>query len=90
MGRAAAERAKWEQEKAAANRALVSAGLTPAERAEWDYKTAVGVAQALAESKVSWVPSVMFGGNGSSNSAIDAVGLKMLLDITKSLEKTSK
>ena len=35
--------------KAAANRALVSAGLTPAERAEWDYKTAVGVAQALAE-----------------------------------------
>jgi hypothetical protein len=125
MGRAAAERAKWEQEKAvavtkaqqefevaeleakkakqvalkvqaegeakaAANRALVSAGLTPAERAEWDYKTAVGVAQALAESKVSWVPSVMFGGNGSSNSAMDAVGLKMLLDITKSFDKTSK
>lgn len=76
--------------KAAANRALVSAGLTPAERAEWDYKTAVGVAQALAESKVSWVPSVMFGGGSSSNSAMDAVGLKMLLDITKSLDKTSK
>lgn len=124
-GRAAAERAKWEQEKAiavtkaqqefevaeleakkakqvalkvqaegeakaAANRALVAAGLTPAERAEWDYKTAVGVAQALAESKVSWVPSVMFGGGSSSNSAMDAVGLKMLLDITKSLDKTSK
>lgn len=68
----------------------VAAGLTPAERAEWDYKTAVGVAQALAESKVSWVPSVMFGGGSSSNSAMDAVGLKMLLDITKSLEKTSK
>lgn len=76
--------------KAAANRALVAAGLTPAERAEWDYKTAVGVAQALAESKVSWVPSVMFGGGSSSNSAMDAVGLKMLLDITKSLDKTSK
>lgn len=60
------------------------------ERAEWDYKTAVGVAQALAESKVSWVPSVMFGGGSSSNSAMDAVGLKMLLDITKSLDKTSK
>ena len=79
-----------EEGRAAANRALVSAGLTPAERAEWDYKTAVGVAQALAESKVSWVPSVMFGGGSSSNSAMDAVGLKMLLDITKSLEKTSK
>lgn len=76
--------------KSAANRALVAAGLTPAERAEWDYKTAVGVAQALAESKVSWVPSVMFGGGSSSNSAMDAVGLKMLLDITKSLDKTSK
>lgn len=37
-----------------------------------------------------WVPSVMFGGGSSSNSAMDAVGLKMLLDITKSLEKTSK
>lgn len=51
---------------------------------------AMVVAQALAESKVSWVPSVMFGGGSSSNSAMDAVGLKMLLDITKSLEKTSK
>lgn len=112
-GRAAAERAKWEQEKAIAvtkaqqefeakkakqvalkvqaeGEAKAAAGLTPAERAEWDYKTAVGVAQALAESKVSWVPSVMFGGGSSSNSAMDAVGLKMLLDITKSLEKTSK
>lgn len=68
----------------------VAAGLTPAERAEWDYKTAVGVAQALAESKVSWVPSVMSGGGSSSNSAMDAVDLKMLLDITKSLDKTSK
>lgn len=122
-GKAAAEKAKWEQEKekavavtkaqqefevasleakkaqqvalkvkaegeakAAANRALVQAGLTPVERAEWDYKTAVGVAEALANSKVQWVPSVMFGG-GNSNSAMDAVGLKMLLDITKSFDK---
>lgn len=85
-GRAAAERAKWEQEKAVA----VTKAQQEFEVAEWDYKTAVGVAQALAESKVSWVPSVMFGGGSSSNSAMDAVGLKMLLDITKSLEKTSK
>jgi hypothetical protein len=73
--------------KAAANRALVQAGLTPAEKAEWDYKTAVGVAQALAESKVQWVPSVMFGSGSSSNSAMDAVGLKMLLDITNNMSK---
>lgn len=31
----------------------VAVGSTPAERAGWDYKTAVEVAQALAESKVS-------------------------------------
>lgn len=122
-GKAAAEKAKWEQEKekavavvkaqqefevaeleakkaqqvalkvkaegeakAAANRALVSAGLTPSEKAEWEYKTAVGVAQALAESKVQWVPSIMFSGNGSTNS-MDAVGLKMLLDISNSINK---
>lgn len=125
-GKAAAEKAKWEQEKekavavtkaqqdfevaeleakkakqvalkvqaegeakAAANRALVAAGLTPAEKAEWDYKTAVGVAQALAESKVQWVPSVMLGGSNSSN-AMDAVGLKMLMDITNSIKNNSK
>ena len=76
--------------KAAANRALVSAGLTPAEKAEWDYKTAVGIAQALAESKVQWVPQVMMGNSNSSNSAMDAVGLKMLMDITSSIKSNSK
>lgn len=65
----------------------VAAGSNPAEKAEWDYKTAVGVAEALANSKVQWVPSVMFGGNGSGNNAMDAVGLKMLMDITKSFDK---
>ena len=44
-------------------------------------------AAALANSKVQWVPSVMFGGNGSGNNAMDAVGLKMLMDITKSFDK---
>lgn len=44
-------------------------------------------AEALANSKVQWVPSVMFGGNGSGNNAMDAVGLKMLMDITKSFDK---
>ncbi len=122
-GKAAAEKAKWEQEKikavavteaeqerevsklaaekaefdkkriiaegeaeAAANRAKVAAGLTPQQAAEWKYKTQVGVAEALSKSGVSWVPKVMMGGSGSSNnSAMDAVGLKMLLDITESI-----
>jgi hypothetical protein len=66
----------------------VSAGLTPQERAEWDYKTAVGIAEALANSKVSWVPSVMMsGGNASSNSAMDAVGLNMMLDVVKKMNE---
>lgn len=95
VSRLAAEKAKFDKEKiiaqgqaeAEANRLKVQAGLTPQEKAEWDYKTAVGVAQALADSKVQWVPSVMMGnGGGNGNSAIDAVGLKMLLDITKSIK----
>lgn len=75
--------------KAAANRALVAAGLTPAERAEWDYKTAVGIAEALANSKVQWVPQVMMGGssNGSGNAAMDAVGLNMLMDVVKKMNE---
>ena len=74
--------------KAAANRQLVAAGLTPAERAEWDYKTAVGVAEALSKSQVRWVPEVMIAGqNGSSFNPLDAVGYNYLLDIAKKQSK---
>ena len=123
-GKAAAEQAKWEQEKikavavtqaeqeyevaklaamkaqeeakkvkyegeakAAANRALVAAGLTPLERATIEKETAIGIAEALANSKVRWVPEVMFNGaGGGDNTAMDAVGLNMLLDIAKSMK----
>jgi hypothetical protein len=74
--------------KAAANRALVAAGLTPAERAEWDYKTAVGIAEALAKSEVRWVPEIMMNGNGGSNSAMDAVGLNMMMDVVKKMNES--
>ena len=97
VARLAAEKAEFEKKKiiaqgqaeAEANRLKVSAGLTPQERAEWDYKTAVGIAEALANSKVSWVPSVMMsGGNSSSNnSAMDAVGLNMMLDVVKKMNE---
>ena len=97
VARLAAEKAEFEKKKiiaqgqaeAEANRLKVSAGLTPQERAEWDYKTAVGIAEALANSKVSWVPSVMMsGGNtGSTNSAMDAVGLNMMLDVVKKMNE---
>lgn len=94
VARLEAEKAEFEkkaiiakgQAEAESNRLKVNAGLTPQERADWDYKTAVGVAEALANSKVQWVPSVMFGGSGSGNNAMDAVGLKMLMDITESFK----
>lgn len=70
--------------KAAANRALVSAGLTPIERATIDKETAIGIAHELAQSNVSWVPTIMFGGN-NNNSAMDAVGLNMMLDVVKKM-----
>ena len=64
--------------------------MTPQEKAEWDYKTAVGIAEALANSKVSWVPSVMMNGgtSNSNNSAMDAVGLNMMLDVVKKMNET--
>lgn len=74
--------------KAAANRALVSAGLTPQEKAEWEYKTTVGVAEALSKSTTRWVPEVMVnGGNGQGSNAMDAVGLNMLLEVANKMKK---
>ena len=74
--------------KAAANRALVSAGLTPIEKATIDKETAIGIAHELAQSNVSWVPTIMFGGNASgNNSAMDAVGLNMMLDVVNKMNK---
>lgn len=95
VSRLAAEKAKFDKEKiiaqgqaeAEANRLKVQAGLTPQEKAEWDYKTAVGIAEALANSKVQWVPQVMMGSGQSGNSAMDAVGLKMLLDVSNSIKE---
>ena len=95
VSRLAAEKAEFDkkrivaqgQAEAEANRLKVQAGLTPQERAEWDYKTAVGVAEALANSKVSWVPSVMMGGTNGNTSAMDAVGLNMLMEVVNKMNK---
>lgn len=95
VSRLAAEKAEFDkkrivaqgQAEAEANRLKVQAGLTPQERAEWDYKTAVGVAEALANSKVRWVPEIMMGGQGSNSSAMDAVGLNMMMDIVSKMNK---
>lgn len=94
VSRLAAEKAEFDKMKiiaegeaeAAANRAKVAAGLTPQERAEWDYKTKVGVADALKDIQLPRI--VMAGGNGSSGStAMDAMGLKMITDLIEKLSK---
>lgn len=71
--------------KAAANAALVRAGLTPLEKATIEKETAIGIAEALANSRVQWVPSIMIGGNGSNSNAMNAVGLNMMMDIVKKM-----
>ena len=71
-----------------ANRALVSAGLTPLEKATIEKETKIGVAKALAGYQGDWVPKVVGGGSGSSNNqAMDAMGIKMMLDIIEKIEK---
>ena len=94
VARLAAEKAEFDKKRiiaegeaeAAANRAKVAAGLTPQERAEWEYKTKVGVAEAIA--KIELPKVVMAGGNQNSGSvAMDALGLKMILETADKLSK---
>jgi len=65
------------------NRLKVNAGLTPQEKAEYQMKTAIGVAEKMSNIKL---PSTMvFGGGNGNGSAMDpwtAVGLKSFMDIT--------
>ena len=63
--------------------------VTPQEKAEWEYKTKVGVAEALAKSSYPLVPTIMMGesGKSSGSSAMDAVGLKYLMDIADRISK---
>jgi regulator of protease activity HflC (stomatin/prohibitin superfamily) len=75
--------------KAEANRALVQAGLTPLEKATIEKDTKIGIAKALSEYKGEWTPKVVSSGGsgGSQNQAMDAVGIKMMLDVIDKLGK---
>ena len=70
--------------EAEAARLKVAAGLSPAERAEWDYKTKVGVAEAL--SKTKW-PTVVMSGNSGQNTAMDVIALKQMTDLVDKMSK---
>lgn len=75
------------QAEAEANRLKVAAGLSPQEKAEWEFKTKVGVAEQLAKVQM---PSIVIGGNGGSGgsaSPLDAVGIKFLMEINDTLAK---
>lgn len=60
-----------------ANRQMVSAGLTPQEKAEYENAKAIGVAAELA--KIQLPATYMAGNNGGSNSMLEAIlGVKLL------------
>ena len=92
VSRLAAEKAEYDKKKviaqgqaeAEANRLKVAAGLSPQERAEWDYKTKVGVAEAIAKVQL---PKIVSTGSTGGNNAMDAVGLKMMADLATQLSK---
>lgn len=83
---------KIEQEgraKAAANQALVSAGLTPQERAEWDYKKHVDGLKALADGikGADWPRVMTFGSETGVTTPMEAVGMEFLFKLSERASK---
>lgn len=85
------ERLKAQQVKVSAdakayeNRQLVSAGLTPQEKAEWEYKTAVGVAGEVSKIKF---PETMIMADDKGGTPLESlIGAAMAKQLT---DKTSK
>ena len=95
VARLAAEKAEFDKKKvvaegeakAAANRALVAAGLTPLERATIEKETKIGVANALKDIKLPRI--VMTGGSGSggAGAAFDAMGLKAMTELVDKMSE---
>jgi hypothetical protein len=81
-----AKKVKAEGEAEAYRQAkLVQAGLSPREKAEFDMKTKIGVAEAL--SKMNLPSVVMTGGNGQNNTAMDMMSLKFATELVDKLSK---
>jgi len=59
-----------ERAQAEASRLKVAAGLSPQEKAEWDYKTKVGVAEQLAKLKM---PTTMIMGDSKGGTPLEAL-----------------
>ena len=65
-------------------RKLVEAGLSPEKRALIDKETKIGVAEALSKIQL---PQIVMTGGDKNNSAMDAVGLKMMTDLVDKMSK---
>lgn len=97
VSKLAAEKAEFDKKKivtqgqaeAEANRLKVAAGLTPQERAEWEYKTRVDVAKALSDIQVPLTPYIVGGGNNGGNSPMDALGVNMWMQIVDKLSNAN-
>lgn len=81
------ERLKAQQKKVSAdakayeNAKLVTAGLTPQERAEWEYKTSVGVAAEL--SKLTFPQTMIIGGEEQGGTPLESlIGAAMAKQLT--------
>jgi regulator of protease activity HflC (stomatin/prohibitin superfamily) len=75
--------------KAAANRALVSAGATPEQLLAMKKETMIGIAHELANSNTEWVPKIMVnGGNGNGSDPMQTVGLNMLMQVIEKMNNT--
>lgn len=80
------ERLKAEQRRVTAdaqayeNAKLVSAGLTPQEKAEWEYKTAIGVAGEIA--KLKFPETMIMGGEGKGTPLESLIGAAMAKQLT--------
>ena len=71
--------------QAEGDRLKVQAGLTPKERAEYDMKTAIGVARELAKRDV---PQFIMGGNGNGQSSLsNAYTMEQMLLMQQKLSK---
>jgi uncharacterized membrane protein YqiK len=74
--------------KAAANKALVAAGLTPEQKANIHKDMMVGIAHEFANAKTEIVPKIIVNGSGNSGSdPMQAVGFNMLLQLMEKMNK---
>ncbi|QNM85724.1 hypothetical protein H9W90_00955 [Polaribacter pectinis] len=69
------------------NAKLVSAGLTPQEKAEWEYKTAVGVAQQIKDLQL---PSTYIEGSKGSNDNGNLLQSLIGADLAKNMMEKEK